>query len=140
MDKPLYLPDVYHDHISRAIDEKGVYPHQMLCEDQDGKLGVYALMLNKPHEVFNAVMKCLVQDKPKQLIYGMDRFCKPGQGTTLGDCIGGAYWNGEAWRVFIIEYQNEPRIVKPLDWTNEFWKKSIRAELTEFMKSALAQK
>lgn len=139
MSEPLYLPDEYHRHISLAIDEKGVYPHQMLVEDKDGKLGVYALALPEPHQVLTAMLKALME-KPKQLIYGMDRYCKEGQGTTLGDCIAGAYWNGEAWRPFVIEYQNEPRIVKPLDWNNAWWKKAIKSELTDFLDRALGQK
>jgi hypothetical protein len=139
MSEPLDLLKTYHDHISRSIDEKGVYPHQMMCEDDDGKLGVYALMLNKPHEVLQAVLKALMEHKPKQLIYGLDRFCKSGQGTTLGDCIAGLYWNGEAWRPFIIEYQHEPRVVKPIDFDNQWWKKSLQQEWTDFLKRALLQ-
>lgn len=139
MSEPLDLLKAYYVHISHSIDEKGVYPHQMMCEDGDGKLGVYALMLNKPEEVLRAVLKALMEHKPKQLIYGMDRYCKPGQGTTLGDCIAGGYWNGEAWRPYIIEYQHEPRIIKPMDFDNAFWKRSVKAEWTDYLKAALAQ-
>jgi hypothetical protein len=134
------IPQIYHDNIARLINEKGVFPHQMLVEDKDGKLGFMALALDQPSQVMNHMLQVLVKEKPRQLMYGMDRYCKPGQGTTLNDCIGGAYWNGEAWRVFVIEYQHEPRIVKPIDWHNDWWKKSIREELTVFLDLALGQR
>lgn len=137
-----YLPDDFHGSVVRAIEEKGVYPHIMLVLDQNDQLHVHALALAEPEQVMHHMMKVLVNDKPKQLIYGMDRYCKPGQGTTLGDCVAGAYWSEEAdsWRVFVIEYQHEPRIVKPLDWNNEFWKRAIRDELTSFLTNALGQR
>ncbi len=133
------LANDYYDLIVGSIDEKGVYPHQMLVLQKNGKVGVYALALTEPHQVLNTMMKVLVDEKPAQLIFGMDRFTKPGQGTTLSDCVAGAFWNGDAWRVFVIEYQNEPRIVKPMDWDNEFWKKSVKDEIMDFMGDALGQ-
>lgn len=131
------LPELYHRVIGTAIDEKGVFPHQCIWLDEDGKVNMGALALNRPDEVMAAVVKILVKEKPTELMYGLDRFSKPGQGTELKDLIAGAYWNGEAWRVFTIEYQNDPRIVKPIDWDNDWWKHAVRHEITQVMDSML---
>lgn len=125
------LPSDYYDTIVRAIDENGVYPHNMLVLGRDDRLTVCVFDYQRPDQIMNYIMKVLVEENPKQLIYGMDRFCKPGQGTTLGDCVAGAFWNNNQWRPFVIEYQHEPRQVKPLDWNNEFWKVAVRKELME---------
>jgi hypothetical protein len=137
---PIDLPEIYHSNIANWIDESGVYPHQAMVVDKNGKIGVFALDFRTPSEVMNELLKVLLKEQPKEMIYGLDRFTKPNQGTTLGDVIAGAYWNGDAWRSFIIEYQHEPRIVKPLDWNNKFWTAAIKEELTSFMDKAFAQK
>lgn len=133
------LTDTFFNHVSNCVDEKGVYPHVMMIIDKDDKLGVFTLAVDSPTQVMNQMVKTLTKENPKELIYGLDRFSKPGQGTTLGDLVAGAYWNGEAWRSFIIEYQHEPRVVKPLDWDNDHWNKALKGELVGFMKKAFAQ-
>lgn len=133
------LPEKYHNVISKFIDEKGVFPHQMLVLDQNDKLGVFALALDKPNEMMHVVIKTLVKENPKELIYGLDRFTKAGQGTTLGDLVAGCYWNGTGWRPFIIEYQHEPRVVKPIEWNNAHWNENLKKELLDYMKGALKQ-
>lgn len=128
------LPEKYHEIISSAIDEKGVFPHQMLGEDDNGKLTMFAVAINNPKQameyifnIFNGNTKDV--PKQKQLIYTLDRWCEKGQGTTLKDCLAGAFYNGRFWLPFVIEYQNEPRIVKPINWNNSFWNEKIREEL-----------
>lgn len=138
--KLVNLPEDYFSHIERSIDEKGVYPHQMMLVDKNDGLGLYAIAMNEPCQVFNAVMAAVMKEQPKELIYGLDRFAKSGQGTKLGDLIAGNYWNGEVWRPFIIEYQHEPRVVKPLNWGNEFWNAALKEEWTDFLRTALGQK
>lgn len=132
------LPTLYHNHIGICIGQGGVYPHVMMVEDPQNKLGVFALDL-KPEQVMKKAVDTLIKEKPKQLMFGLDRYSKPNQGTTLGDLIGGLYWNGDGWRPFIIEYQDEPRIVKPLDWDNPYWKESLKREFLGFLKEVLGQ-
>jgi hypothetical protein len=128
MSEEIDITKLFYDHVSMSIDEKGVYPHIMMVEDGSSTLHIHALMLEHPFQVFSAVAKQIL-DNPKKLIYGLDRFCKDGQGTTLGDCVAGAYWDGSVWKSFIIEYQHEPRIVQPMEWENKSWNDMVMTEL-----------
>lgn len=121
----------FHEVISRAIDEQGVFPHQCL-DIKDGKVTMSAVAINDPAQAYVYVKSIMLTRKPDQLAFGLDRFCKEGQGTTLNDCITGAYRNEGTWKPFVIEYQNEPRIVKPIDWENAFWNERIMEDLRHF--------
>jgi ParB/RepB/Spo0J family partition protein len=105
------LPDAYHRIISIAIDAEGVFPHQCIFRCGE-KQTMAALDLNPAETVYSWLRQTLAKEKPDELIFGLDRFCKPGQGTTLGDCITGAWLAVSTWNPFVIEYQHEPRIVK----------------------------
>jgi len=118
------LPEIYQRLIGSSIDANGVYPHHCLWR-KNGKVSMAALALPRPRQVLATVVLTMIQELPDELIYGLDRFCLPGQGTTLRDCIAGAHYCGDKWRPFVIEYQHEPRIVKPIAWDNEFWNCSV---------------
>jgi hypothetical protein len=114
--------------VESSIDEEGVFPHQMIFEDCNGKLNMVAIALYDSIQCMMLLKKTF--DKgAKKIIFGLDRLCKEGQGTTLGDCVAGHYWNGEIWQPFVLEYQNEPRIVKPIDFENNFWNQQLKREL-----------
>jgi len=107
--------------------------HQCL-HTKDGALTMTALMLN-PEQVYLQILNTLIRDQPDELIFGMDRYCKEGQGTTLKDCIAG-FWivmASASCAPFIIEYQDEPRIVKPIQWDNANWNQMLLLELRRFV-------
>ena len=114
------IVEMFHEHTARCIDERGVYPLTMEAHDLT------------PLQVYQRVITIVATMKPSELVFGLDRFCKEGQGTTLGDCVTAAHWNGRLWLPFIIEYQHEPRIVKPVDWNNAFWNEKIMGDIRHF--------
>jgi len=123
-----HLVQQYHDVIAASIDRDGVWPHQCL-DRRAGVLSMSAIALRDPQQVYQVLRARVFSERPDELVYGLDRFCRPGQGTTLGDCIAGAYWGGAGWNPFIIEYQHEPRIVKPVFFGNATWNDFITREL-----------
>ena len=133
--KEINLPEMYYDMISRYIDEEGVYPHQCFWIDKEtGKVSVVALAVT-PDQAMTKVFEFL--PKASELIYSLDRSARDNQGTELGDLVAGCYWKDGEWTPFIIEYQNEPRIVKPMNWDNTWWNESLRKELTHFKQQRL---
>ena len=55
-----------------------------------------------------------------------------------GDVMAGFHFTqGAAPRPFIIEYQYEPRIAKPIDWDNLFWTSALLSEMTQTLCSRL---
>lgn len=125
------LVEQFHEHIDRCIDAGGVYPHQAI-HVKAGKYTMMALDLNDAAQVYMTIAAVMLKESPEEAVVGLDRFCKDGQGTTLGDCITAAYWDGKLWRPFIIEYQHEPRIVLPVNWDNEFWNPRILDDMRHF--------
>lgn len=126
------LPDQFHDWISAAIDADGV-SQQGLIVDGDDRLIVFALHVPVPqaYQIMVAQFQAL---RGKEAIFGVDRFTKPDQGTTLGDLVAGHHLTRAGTRPFIIEYQHDPRIVKPICWDNPFWNAGLNAELLGFLR------
>lgn len=122
------LPQLYHDVISSSIDAGGVHPHQAIAISPNDRVTMYSLDL-PPHQAWKAVRET-IRHGVKELIYGLDRYAKDGQGTTLNDLIAGAHYAGGLWRPFIIEYQHEPRRVLPIDWLNPHWSAVVSRELS----------
>ncbi|CAN5371224.1 hypothetical protein BH10PSE14_BH10PSE14_04680 [soil metagenome] len=122
------LPDMYHEHLARCIDEKGIeIPHGFVVH-QDGTMTLLALAV-PPDHAYRVMLSQWLRDA-KEMIFALDRFARDGQGTTLGDLMAGYYFvRGERPRPFIIEYQHEPRIVYPIAWDNAFWNSALAREL-----------
>lgn len=123
------------DWAAGSIDDEGVYPYPAMWRERDGKLALGVLDLG-PGEVFDHVWRQITCELATELIFGLDRSTKPGQGTEFADVLTCAHWFPDfhkswnaAWKPFVINYQHEPRIVRPPDFENEFWNEKIRAEL-----------
>jgi len=120
------LLKMYHDLVSLSIGESGVYPHHAIAIRKDA--GVEMLVLDlSPKQVFLLISKKIKESD--ELIFALDRTCKDGQGTTLGDCVAGLHWIEGELKPFIIEYQDSPRIVKEIDWNNEFWTQALKNDI-----------
>lgn len=121
------LPRMMLSAVESLIDKNGVYPHQMIVERKDGTVEMNSLDLS-PYQVYEYAKSKASDPETSRMVFGLDRFCRDGQGTTLGDCVGCLIFDGERWDTFIVEYQNEPRVVKPIDYGNEFWNAALRRE------------
>jgi hypothetical protein len=121
------IVEMIHRNIAGMIDDEGVFPHQMIVLKKDGSVTMLSLSVNPP-SMFKEMARWKAMPDTAELVFGLDRFCLPDQGTTLGDCVACLHWDGILWRTFIVEYQNEPRIVKPVDRDNAWWNATMRRE------------
>lgn len=123
------LTEIYHDWISSTVDEKGFeIPHGLII-DQAGNMTVIALAV-PPEHAYQVMIAQWEKRDPIEAIFALDRFAKPDQGTTLGDLMAGFHLTRDAApRPFIVEYQHEPRIVKPIEWNNLHWNAALLREL-----------
>ncbi len=126
--------------VRQNIDEKGVYPSPGFVLKQDDTLEIAALDLN-PDQCMLWAFRAIVRGA-KQVALGLDRYCKEGQGTILGDLVAVYHYRLEtdSWRVGVIEYQHAPRLVKPICWNNAFWHKTMKDELEMVLIRGVAQK
>ena len=118
-----------------CIDAEGVYPIPALYTDRDGKL-VCAMLNLSGEEALHHVWRLISCENATELIFGFDRYTKPGQGTEFADVLTCAHWHpsfgdkwNSCWKPFVINYQHEPRIVRPPDFDNTFWNEKILADL-----------
>jgi len=54
------------------------------------------------------------------------------EGTEFDDVLTCLYWDGASIHSGVINYQHEPRIVRPIDWENLFWNFTMAKEIRLF--------
>jgi hypothetical protein len=128
----------FHDMASISIDERGIYPLPMVAMLKGGAMEVSYLDL-PPRDAMGTFVRKIVKREVDAIMFGLDRSTKPGQGTEFADVLTCALWGGGEWsepggwrgriRVGVINYQHEPRIVRPIDWDNEFWNGKVIEEM-----------
>lgn len=124
-DKPLV--DRFFEYVANMIDETGVFPHPGMALQDDGALTIAALM-----DETSAYSWFWDQVRNRnEVVMGMDRYTRPGQGTVFADVLTCCHWSpaSKQTRVGVINYQHEPRIVRPWDWGNQFWSERVLKEL-----------
>ncbi|PCG08721.1 hypothetical protein COA17_11235 [Sphingomonas ginsenosidimutans] len=133
---PQPLPDLLHDWACRTIGEDGFGIPNAFVVDATGALTIMALVV-PPDAAYRYMLAHWAKEQPREMIFALDRFARPEQGTTLGDLLAGWHFTREKPRPFIIEYQYEPRIVKPVDWENPFWNAGLTRELNQHLRDHL---
>ena len=133
---PKPLPELYHDLVSSSIDENGIrIPHGVIIAG-DGTMTMLALAV-PPSQGYDVMLAQWQKLQGKEMIFAFDRFTMEGQGTTLGDLMAGHYCSRDGTRPFIIEYQHDPRIVKPIAWENAHWNAALNGELVAHLRTAV---
>jgi len=119
--------------LERVLDEKGIHPHGMGFPLKGDGVEVFYLATGpgESAQFFWQVVGMAAPDKiRKDVLWGWDMVTLPGQGTEFADAYVFVHWtrvpgmklaSREAFRVGVINYQHEPRIVRPVDWDNEYW-------------------
>jgi hypothetical protein len=129
-----HLPTVFFDMVSGTIDETGIFPPPLLAKKSDGTLEV-GVISGPPQLVFHVAKQHFVDAECVEFVYGLDRYTKPNQGSEFNDVFVGAFCekrNGiYIWKPYVINYQNEPRIVRDYDWNNEVWNTHTKHELKQ---------
>ncbi|GAA3254781.1 hypothetical protein [Sphingomonas yabuuchiae] len=130
------LTEVFHEWVASTVDPEGFPVPHALVRNREGTLTVVALAV-PPTEAY-AVMLKLWHQGAEEMIFALDRFALPGQGTTLGDLLAGFHFTRHAApRPFIIEYQHAPRIVRPIDWDNVHWTAGLYGEFNQVLRQRL---
>ena len=109
------------------LDEKGVYPHILVFETSDGVTHMEFIDLREPVSVLTHCLGRLIDERPRHLVFGMDRFSLPDQGVNTSDFVSVYFWDDDGWRFGILEYENEK--IVGLRWDCEFWKKRQEGEI-----------
>jgi hypothetical protein len=130
------LTEMFHEWVAATIDPEGFPIPHGLCLNAQGELAVVALAL-EPDLAYSVMLK-LWGEPATEMIFALDRYTLPDQHTEFADVLAGFHFTrGAPPRPFIIEYQYEPRIVKPIDWTNLFWTGALYSEINQVLRARL---
>lgn len=128
---------MFFDYATLSIDEKGIYPQPGLVIRDDGTKEICALAQH-PLDIYKWFWERVLTDNVSELLFGLDRTTQEGQGTKYADVLTCVHWKRDfdsnpldAFRVGVINYQHDPRIVDPFDWDNSFWQGRIGYELKQ---------
>lgn len=129
------LTETYHDWLTASIDEQGAgLPHALIAREG---AGLTVMALDLPPDQIYRLMLAEWEKQPLELIFGIDRFAKPGQGTTLDDLVAGWHFTRDRPIPFIVEYRHAPRVVGPIAYDNFWWNAALTRELTAHVRAQL---
>lgn len=125
----------FYRHITNIMDETGISPSPCVALGKDGTLMFHALDL-PPESVLHHFWELVTVKEAQMVLFGLDRTTREGQGTEFADVLTCVFWWNDpevkwnkSFKIGVVNYQFEPRIVRPIDWQNEFWTKQLTAEL-----------
>lgn len=126
-------------YVASMMDWEGVYPHPAFVLDRNGQHIVTALDLS-PEEAIAWFWQTVTCEEPQEVMLGLDRTTQPDQGTEFGDVLTCVCWKEgihEKWarsfKIGVINYQHEPRIVRAIDWDNTFWIERMTTDLLYYV-------
>lgn len=131
----LLLTERFWNYVSSVIDEDGVHPFPAMALKPSGRMEVAAII--EGPTALKWFWDQVANEGATECIFGLDRTTKPGQGTEFSDVLTCAHWSegmdGKKWdssfRIGVIDYQDEPRIVRPWNWDNDYWREKMTEEL-----------
>lgn len=126
------LPERFFNLLEIAIDENGFYPHQYMAKQAHGGLHCYSIAVPQPVMVYQQLWIDVFGTETDEIIFGLDRTTQDGQGTEFNDALVCVYWKRECptkFAVGVVNYQFEPRVIRPFDWNNSFWISRVQIEL-----------
>ena len=117
----------YETLLPKFIDSEGFQYPPMLALKHNGELTMVLPMVG-PEQIFDTANMALIANMEyKEVVFAVDRFTKPGQGTKYDDVLTVFWWYGPheenyGFRFGVINYKKtEPVVIEPIDWNNVFW-------------------
>lgn len=136
MDCVTDLIDDYHKFVAGMINYKGIFPCPGMSLNGDGQLAIASI--TSATASFDWFWNQITIEQSVECVFGLDLSTLPGQGTEFDSVFVCAHWtdgmDGKPWhssfRIGVINYQDEPRIVRDFDFDNEFW----TAQFTKYLR------
>ena len=126
------LADAFYKLNTEIISEDGIFPTQAFARALDGHITLMAYGAEGARTAERAMekmLKYLIRNTPEEMIFGTDQMSPPSEGAELPDFLAVFHYRlEEGWRFGVLQYQHEPRIVRPIDWEHPYWAPELRAQ------------
>jgi hypothetical protein len=126
------LIKMFEDYLPIKINEEGFPAPPLLAQHHDGGITM-AVMAVPGEQIFQYACQKFVGDLTvKEVIFCVDQFTKPNQGTKYADALIVFWWVGEytedyGFRFGVVNYCPPPNtVIEPIDWNNEYWTAKMR--------------
>lgn len=111
-----------------SVDAEGIAIPHCVYSNAEGGLTAAALAL-PPAEIYVQVARFLVRDRPDELVFGIDRFTKPGQGIETADALSVSHWVNGRWRFGMIAYCFSAARFDAINWGYAYWNQMLANEM-----------
>jgi hypothetical protein len=135
------MPDLIHQYeamLPTFLDPDGFLRPPLLALHHNDTITMACMAI--PQEmIFSTAMSQFLTDLTvKELVFGIDRYTQPGQGTKYNDVFTIFWWQGErtenmGFRFGVVNYRPLPhKIIEPIDWNNAFWNIMLKKNITDY--------
>jgi hypothetical protein len=126
------VTEMFREMAEAQLNEEGI-PTICVYRDRSGEIHGEILEC----QYGQAINRCAVlkAEGATEIIFGVDRSTEEGQGTEFADALTCGHWvgdNGGQWRIGVINYQYEPRILRDYDWDNAYWSQHMLEEIERY--------
>lgn len=120
-------------------NQNGITIPNALMVDSKGEINVMAMAIfgnNSVGQTYQIIHKFLTEENPIELVFGIDRFTREGQGTTRKNVFSVTYFSRGVFKFGIIEYDLWPEVkVDEIRWDCEHWNDALKNELVNTFKA-----
>jgi hypothetical protein len=96
---------------------------------EDGEDHLEIAYIDDPTLAHKWAHDTIMLKKAEEVIFGLDRFTKPDQGTEFDDVYTVLYWSRfNPWCYGVIDYSPSQNIKRPINWHNEHWIEALHNE------------
>jgi hypothetical protein len=122
----------FEDYLPTQIEEAGFERPLLLASHHDGQITMAVMAIPGDQIFHHACHHFLTDLTVKELIFCVDQYTKPNQGTKYDDALIVFWWAGEytedyGFRFGVINYRPPPNLlIEPIDWNNAYWTEKMR--------------
>lgn len=151
-DAPLDMVAKFELVVGKVIRQKGIFPYPCMYLGYNDSLNICAIAAPEPMAALDFFQQQISSATAREIVLGLDRVTKPGQGTEFGDVLTCYYWKDRSsadlkanWRSWyktgVINYQFSPLTVRSMDWKNAYWNEVLGSDINKvLLKYGLAKK
>lgn len=121
------LVKIFEELLPTSIEENGFSHPPLVARHHDGTITIAIMAIPGSEILQTALDKFMCDLTVCEMIFGIDRYTQPDQGTKYADVLTVFWWAGErtenyGFRFGVVDYVPPPEtVIEPIKWDNAFW-------------------